>query len=97
MPPRKGIVKSGNAGNSSRGDSKPQESAKKVEWESKPLFPPGFKMPLSLLNERCLIFSLRSSSMSCQAFTSHRGRVICETTEEATVDPYLELTPVRRC
>ncbi|KAH9996047.1 P-loop containing nucleoside triphosphate hydrolase protein [Russula vinacea] len=40
MPPRKGIVKSGNAGNSSNGNPPP-------------LFPPGSKYPLSLLQERC--------------------------------------------
>ncbi|KAK7058527.1 putative ATP-dependent RNA helicase ucp12 [Paramarasmius palmivorus] len=53
MPPRKGIVKSGNAGNSSKA-SKPDESAAKpvIEGE-KPLFPPGSKYPLSLLHERC--------------------------------------------
>ncbi|KAF9454218.1 P-loop containing nucleoside triphosphate hydrolase protein [Macrolepiota fuliginosa MF-IS2] len=52
MPPKRGIVKSGNAGNS----SKPQKSAEpgrtKPEGE-KPLFPSGFKYPLSLLHERC--------------------------------------------
>ncbi|ESK92682.1 dead deah box [Moniliophthora roreri MCA 2997] len=50
MPPRKGIVKSGNAGNSSKA-SKPIE-APTAEGE-KPLFPPGSKYPLSLLHERC--------------------------------------------
>ncbi|KAG0702732.1 P-loop containing nucleoside triphosphate hydrolase protein [Suillus ampliporus] len=56
MPPRKGIVKSGNAGNSSKinknsGAGSPSQSAD-AEQE-KPLFPPGSKYPLSLLHERC--------------------------------------------
>ncbi|KAG6830898.1 hypothetical protein H0H92_014049 [Tricholoma furcatifolium] len=50
MPPRRGIVKSGNAGNSSKGDKTPPVP---VPAEEKPLFPPGSKWPLSLLNERC--------------------------------------------
>ncbi|TCD63345.1 hypothetical protein EIP91_005646 [Steccherinum ochraceum] len=53
MPPRKGIVKSGNAGNS----TKPSTSKAAVNIpsgnEEKPLFPPGSKYPLSLLHERC--------------------------------------------
>lgn len=56
MPPRKGIVKTGNAGNSSKttknsGAGSPSRSAD-AEQE-KPLFPPGSKYPLSLLQERC--------------------------------------------
>ncbi|KAG2088237.1 P-loop containing nucleoside triphosphate hydrolase protein [Suillus cothurnatus] len=56
MPPRKGIVKTGNAGNSSKihknsGAGSPSQSAD-AEQE-KPLFPPGSKYPLSLLQERC--------------------------------------------
>ncbi|KAG6873855.1 hypothetical protein C0995_010467 [Termitomyces sp. Mi166 len=50
MPPRKGIVKSGNAGNSSKSDKTPSVP---VLPEEKPLFPPGYKYPLSLLHERC--------------------------------------------
>ncbi|KAG6845370.1 hypothetical protein H0H87_010479 [Tephrocybe sp. NHM501043] len=50
MPPRRGIVKSGNAGNSSKGD---KSLPIPVPPEEKPLFPPGSKFPLSLLNERC--------------------------------------------
>ena len=46
MPPKKGIVKSGNAGNASKAVTKPPEP------EEKPLFPPGSKYPLSLLHER---------------------------------------------
>ncbi|KAJ7492368.1 P-loop containing nucleoside triphosphate hydrolase protein [Mycena latifolia] len=52
MPPRKGIVKSGNAGNSSKPSPKPAESDGPVV-DGQPLFPPGFKYPLSLLHERC--------------------------------------------
>ncbi|KAK0208634.1 P-loop containing nucleoside triphosphate hydrolase protein [Desarmillaria ectypa] len=49
MPPRKGIVKSGNAGNSSKRSDKPNDSKDR----EKSLFPPGSKYPLSLLHERC--------------------------------------------
>ncbi|KAF7981091.1 hypothetical protein HWV62_34789 [Athelia sp. TMB] len=52
MPPRKGIIKSGNAGNSSKASKPPDQPA--VPAGEKPLFPPGSgKFPLSLLNERC--------------------------------------------
>jgi len=52
MAPKKaaGIVKHGNAGNSSK-LSIPDSSVQ----ENKPLFPPGFKYPLSLLHERCVV------------------------------------------
>ncbi|KAJ7109956.1 P-loop containing nucleoside triphosphate hydrolase protein [Mycena epipterygia] len=54
MPPRKGIVKSGNAGNSSKAAPKPQATDSTApEVDGQPLFPPGFKYPLSLLHERC--------------------------------------------
>ncbi|KAG7452226.1 P-loop containing nucleoside triphosphate hydrolase protein [Guyanagaster necrorhizus] len=49
MAPRKGIVKSGNAGNSSKPSDKPSDSTDR----EKSLFPPGSKYPLSLLHERC--------------------------------------------
>ncbi|KAK0481842.1 P-loop containing nucleoside triphosphate hydrolase protein [Armillaria novae-zelandiae] len=49
MPPRKGIVKSGNAGNSSKQPDKPSDSTDR----ERALFPPGSKYPLSLLHERC--------------------------------------------
>lgn len=53
MPPRKGqgrgIVKSGNAGNSAK--PSPQVDPVNVDKE-KPLFPLGSKYPLSILNER---------------------------------------------
>ncbi|PPQ64076.1 hypothetical protein CVT24_008889 [Panaeolus cyanescens] len=51
MPPRKGIVKSGNAGNSSK-SSAPAPTAN-ASSDPPPLFPPGSKWPLSLLSERC--------------------------------------------
>src|SRR6266851_2361385 len=51
MPPRKGIVKSGNAGNSSK-SSKETVDSSKVDGSPPPLFPPGSKYPLSLLQER---------------------------------------------
>jgi len=50
MPPRKGIVKSGNAGNSSKAEKVPSQPADVSEEKS--LFPPGSKIPLSLLHER---------------------------------------------
>ncbi|KAL1739562.1 hypothetical protein HDZ31DRAFT_6217, partial [Schizophyllum fasciatum] len=61
MPPKKGIVKSGNAGNSSKAsapasaasmDAKANPTAKSTP-DAKSLFPPGSKYPLSLLNEKC--------------------------------------------
>ncbi|KAH8992445.1 P-loop containing nucleoside triphosphate hydrolase protein [Lactarius akahatsu] len=51
MPPRKGIVKSGNAGNSSKSLKEATDS--KDDGKPPPLFPPGSKYPLSLLQERC--------------------------------------------
>ncbi|KAF5352726.1 hypothetical protein D9756_005876 [Leucocoprinus leucothites] len=50
MPQKRGIVKSGNAGNSSKSSTDSTALKSNVE---KPLFPPGFKYPLSLLHERC--------------------------------------------
>lgn len=55
MSSRKGIVKSGNAGNSSKAEkvlSQPPNDP-----GEKPLFPPGSKVPLSLLHERQVILS----------------------------------------
>ncbi|KAJ3829380.1 P-loop containing nucleoside triphosphate hydrolase protein [Lentinula raphanica] len=54
MPPRKGIVKSGNAGNSSKASAKDAVPiTQNTETADKPLFPPGSKYPASLLHERC--------------------------------------------
>ncbi|KAF9024145.1 P-loop containing nucleoside triphosphate hydrolase protein [Hymenopellis radicata] len=50
MPPKRGIVKSGNAGNSK---SVPTKAPVTDVPENKPLFPAGSKYPLSLLHERC--------------------------------------------
>lgn len=52
MPPRKGIVKSGNAGNSSKSS---RETAVEADKGPPPLFPPGSKYPLSLLQERFVL------------------------------------------
>ncbi|KAL7285060.1 hypothetical protein ACG7TL_000151 [Trametes sanguinea] len=49
MPPKRGIVKSGNAGNSSK--STKELPAAQTNPDEKPLFPPGSKYPLSLLHE----------------------------------------------
>ncbi|KAL1951731.1 hypothetical protein VTO73DRAFT_880 [Trametes versicolor] len=51
MPPKRGIVRSGNAGNWTK-STKPAETQSNTP-EEKPLFPPGSKYPLSLLHERC--------------------------------------------
>ncbi|KAF8832013.1 hypothetical protein HHX47_DHR1000914 [Lentinula edodes] len=57
MPPRKGIVKSGNAGNSSKSSGKETIAAGRAPeaaaLSEKSLFPPGSKYPASLLHERC--------------------------------------------
>ncbi|TDL28076.1 P-loop containing nucleoside triphosphate hydrolase protein [Rickenella mellea] len=52
MPPKKGIVKSGNAGNSSKSANNTQTTTE-VPAPDKALFPPGYKWPLTILNERC--------------------------------------------
>ena len=60
MPPKKGIVRSGNAGNSSKSsNAKPRNNWKKAAdvyaeppKEALKLFPDGYKFPLSLLQER---------------------------------------------
>ncbi|KAI0713143.1 P-loop containing nucleoside triphosphate hydrolase protein [Cerioporus squamosus] len=51
MPPKRGIVKTGNAGNSSKSSKLPPPPTSTPE--DKPLFPPGSKYPLNLLHERC--------------------------------------------
>ncbi|KAG8925226.1 hypothetical protein FRC02_009817 [Tulasnella sp. 418] len=51
MPPKKGIVRSGNAGNSSKASK--QAPAPPSGEEKKYLFPPGSKTLVSLLYERC--------------------------------------------
>lgn len=49
MPPRRNIVKTGNAGNSSKASKQPAEPLKADG--PPPLFPPGSKTPLNLLYE----------------------------------------------
>ncbi|KAG8784470.1 hypothetical protein FRB91_003631 [Serendipita sp. 411] len=61
MPPRRNIVKSGNAGTSSKSNKPKVEDASgkgnatavNASSASPSLFPPGSKTPLSLLHERC--------------------------------------------
>ncbi|KIM31725.1 hypothetical protein M408DRAFT_317990 [Serendipita vermifera MAFF 305830] len=53
MPPRKNIVKSGNAGTSSKAEKPKTEEASTSTPGPPPLFPPGSKTPLALLYERC--------------------------------------------
>lgn len=52
MPPKRGIVKSGNAGNSSKSVVGSLAAADSQKSQDNLLFPPGYKYPLSLLNER---------------------------------------------
>ena len=73
MPPRKGIVKSGNAGNSSKSkgivpsSSAPSTAAPGLDTPPL-LFPPGSKYPLSLLNERLVKLS---SQQVLKILTTH--------------------------
>lgn len=57
MPPKKGIVQSGNAGNSSKASKVQKDKTETSQTVDKPapLFPPGFKYPLSLLHERSVM------------------------------------------
>ena len=66
MSSRKGIVKSGNAGNSSKADkvlSQPTNDS-----GEKPLFPAGSKFPLSLLHERQAILCCQLASVTQQNY-----------------------------
>ena len=72
MAPKKGIVRSGNAGNSSKSGGKSGAASKprNNDWkkaadvyaeppkEAPKLFPDGFKYPLSLLQERYADFPI---------------------------------------
>ncbi|KAF7792540.1 hypothetical protein EIP86_003581 [Pleurotus ostreatoroseus] len=51
MPPKKGIVKSGNAGNSGKA-AKTASDVQIAQDKPPALFPSGFKYPLTILNER---------------------------------------------
>lgn len=62
MPPRKGIVKSGNAGNSSKATNSLVATTPEGE---KTLFPPGFKYPLSLLHERWILHTFLTLCYAC--------------------------------
>ncbi|EIN13864.1 P-loop containing nucleoside triphosphate hydrolase protein [Punctularia strigosozonata HHB-11173 SS5] len=53
MPPKRGIVKSGNSGNSSKSSKPAPKTETTVDPDKKSLFPPGSKYPLALLQERC--------------------------------------------
>ncbi|KAI0076064.1 P-loop containing nucleoside triphosphate hydrolase protein [Panus rudis PR-1116 ss-1] len=93
MPPKKGIVKSGNAGNSSKATKPPVDSTKPDE---KPLFPPGYKYPLSLLHERCQQNGWEKPSVETRkssngySFSVILSRVNKKTSERETVrmDPH---------
>lgn len=74
MPPRKGIVKSGNAGNSSKStvpsSSTPSSTTPGLDTPP-PLFPPGSKYPLSLLNERWVKPHLETSPQQTRLVNSY--------------------------
>ncbi|KAF8971676.1 P-loop containing nucleoside triphosphate hydrolase protein [Flammula alnicola] len=53
MPPKNGIVKSGNAFHSKSDKSTTTGASSSTSTDPPPLFPPGSKYPLSLLHERC--------------------------------------------
>lgn len=58
MGPRRrpaNVVRSGNAGNSSKPSAPPKEDAPPTDGPPKPppLFPAGYKTPIQILNEKC--------------------------------------------
>lgn len=66
MPPKKGIVRSGNAGNSTKPAKAKNNDSKKAgdayaepAKEAPKLFPDGYKYPLSLLQERYAGYRVR--------------------------------------
>ncbi|KAF4611691.1 hypothetical protein D9613_004209 [Agrocybe pediades] len=90
MPPRKGIVKSGNAGNSAK--SEKNAPAPSTSTDPPPLFPPGSKYPLSLLHERCQklgwdkpVVDARSHGNSGFSFVVTLSRYNKKTSEKDTV------------
>ncbi|KAF5385346.1 hypothetical protein D9615_001206 [Tricholomella constricta] len=102
MPPRRGIVKSGNAGNSSKGDKIPPAPLPNSE---KPLFPPGSKYPLSLLHERCQKQGWEKPSVETHkhpggwSFVVHMGKINKKTNEKESIrmapdNPHLSPTPL---
>lgn len=75
MPPKRGIVKTGNAGNSSKASPLPPKKGPAQEAaEDKPLFPPGSKYPLSLLHEMYVSPGLtdKSDRARCQQKGWHK-------------------------
>ncbi|TFK41870.1 P-loop containing nucleoside triphosphate hydrolase protein [Crucibulum laeve] len=105
MPPRKGIVKTGNAGNSSKPTKVPEAPAPGPDVE-KPLFPPGSKYPLSLLHERCQklgwekpIVDARQRGKDGWSFVITLSKMNKKTSQKETVrmephPPYCRPTPV---
>lgn len=75
MAPKKGIVRSGNAGNSSKATKKVPDAQ---DTPDKPpaLFPPGYKYPLTLLNERYLLdFCYHAQVHRMGAFMRHLNHI----------------------
>ncbi|KAF4606324.1 hypothetical protein EYR38_000377 [Pleurotus pulmonarius] len=72
MPPRKHIVKSGNAGNSSKGKEKTPDPVADPN-KPPPLFPPGSKFPASLLSERCAIDARKKDGKSLKLTLKNDG------------------------
>ncbi|KAG6842444.1 hypothetical protein C0991_007574 [Blastosporella zonata] len=100
MPPRRGIVKSGNAGNSSKGD---KTAPLPVPPEEKPLFPPGSKYPLSLFHERCQKNGWEKPSVDTHkhpggwSFVVHLSKINKKTNQKESIrlepdQPHLSMT-----
>jgi len=71
MPPRKGIVKSGNVGNSSKAPNPQNETSNSLaSGTEKPLFPLGSKYPLNLLHERYCNIHFRSKLLALSCFVA---------------------------
>ena len=47
------VVRSGNAGNSSKPKTTPEPAPQDGPPKPPPLFPPGYKTPVQMLNEKC--------------------------------------------
>ncbi|KAG8219599.1 P-loop containing nucleoside triphosphate hydrolase protein [Butyriboletus roseoflavus] len=70
---RKGIVKSGNAGNSSKGSTR-STVPEVTSSEDRPLFPPGSRYPLDLLHERCQKNGWEETGRQYQPNLSYQSR-----------------------
>ncbi|KIO25963.1 hypothetical protein M407DRAFT_236196 [Tulasnella calospora MUT 4182] len=102
MPPKRHIVRHGNAGNSAKA-SKPKESPESSttgQPERKTLFPAGSKTPLALLNERCqkngwerpIVEPRRAGGAYTCIITLRRMDKKTSTTESARMEPHPPLS-----